>query len=219
MTIRVLHTIAGKPKYYFIFPVVVAVLFSTSLIQIPCPVCEGSGTLSQSIGMQNIRIVSIESRILDNVQDACTGYIVTSSNPIITVTNAGSETAMGYLSLHLIDLTNGQELAHQNLALEAAPNALTVLQSYVYFPYNTVDTPPEDMDIRVEVRADNIECSACNGSGHIGLSAYLLTRSYKDKLVGNILSQSEYSTEEWTILNGKKVLIGSPEWMDWMELN
>ena len=75
------------------------------------------------------------------------------------------------------------------------------------------------MDIEVEVRQDNVECIACSGSGHVSLNAYLLTRSYKDTFISNILSQSEYAEEEWTILNGKKVLIGSEEWMDWMELN
>ena len=214
-----LRKIAAKPKYYIIFPVLVAALFSTSIIQTPCPVCDGSGYLSQSVGMDSIKIVSIEPRILSTVQDACTGYIVTRANPVITVSNVGTETASGYLSLHLIDLSTNQELVTQNLALEAAPNTLTVLQSYVAFAYETVYTPPEEMDIEVEVRQDNVECIACSGSGHVSLNAYLLTRSYKDTFISNILSQSEYAEEEWTILNGKKVLIGSEEWMDWMELN
>ena len=77
------HKLFSKPKYYFIFPIVVAALFSTSLIQVACPVCGGAGVLSQSVGMQDVRVVSVDSRVLDSVQDACTNYIVTSADPII----------------------------------------------------------------------------------------------------------------------------------------
>ena len=47
------NKIFSKPKYYFIFPVLVAALLGTSLINVPYPVCGVAGALSQSVGMQD----------------------------------------------------------------------------------------------------------------------------------------------------------------------
>ena len=214
-----LRKIAGKPKYYFIFPVVIAALFCTSLIKVPCPVCGGEGTLSHSIGMENVRIVSIESRILSSKQDACTGYIVTRATPVFTVTNSGTEKAAGYLYLRLIDLKTGNTLISQHLAVEAAPNSLTVFESQIAFAYDTIDKPPEDMDIRAEVPLDNVPCIACDGRGKVSANSFLLTKSYKDMFISNVRSQSEYGPEDWVVVGGKRVLVGSKEWLDWMELS
>ena len=140
-----------KPEYYLIFPVVVAAFFSTSLIKVNCPVCDGAGTLCQSVGMADVTVVSSDSRILNSIQDACTSYIVTTADPIITVSNSGSQTAQGYLILNLIDTDTGKTLASQDMAVTADPNANTVLQSEITFAYNTTDTPPADMDIQSQV--------------------------------------------------------------------
>ena len=217
--VSAIRKIASKPKYYFIFPVVVAALFSASLIQVPCPVCGGTGTLSHSIGMENVRIISIESRILSSTQDACTGYIVTRAKPIITVTNTGTEAASGYLYLHLIDLASGETLISLHLAVEAAPNALTVLESQIAFAYDTVEKPPEDMDIKVEVVLDQVPCIACGGTGRVSLNSFLLTKSYKDTFISKVRNSSEYEPADWVVVGGQRVMVGSKEWLDWMELN
>jgi hypothetical protein len=218
--VNALRKIASKPKYYFIFPVVVAALFSTSFIQVPCPVCDGKGTIALSVGMDNVRIVSIESRIISTTQDACTSYVVVRANPIITVTNTSTEQATGYLKLNLIDLTTGNILVSQHLAVNAAPSALTVLQCDQFaFAYESVDKPPEEMDIQGEVVNENVPCLACSGTGKVSLNALLLTQSYKDDFITTTRSQSNYIVDDWTIINGQRVLIGSKEWLDWMELN
>ena len=68
------NSIFARPMYYFIFPVIVLALFGTSLVRVPCPVCGGTGSLSQSVDMQDVRVVSVESRILSSQQDACTPH-------------------------------------------------------------------------------------------------------------------------------------------------
>jgi hypothetical protein len=214
-----LHNIFGKPKYYFIFPVVVAVFFSTSLIKVPCPVCGGTGSLSQSVGMQDVRVVSIDSRILASVQDACTNYIVTSADPIININNVGTETAKGYLVLHLVDIKTGKTIISQDLAIEAGPNANTIVQSDVTFAYNTVDKPPADMEIQAEVFLGEVPCIACGGTGKVSLSTYLLNKSYKETFISNVLSQQQYGPGDWVLINGQNVQVGSKAWLDWMELD
>jgi hypothetical protein len=212
------HKLFSKPKYYFIFPIVVAALFSTSLIQVACPVCGGAGVLSQSVGMQDVRVVSVDSRVLDSVQDACTNYIVTSADPIIHINNVGTETAKGYLVLHLIDSKTGQTLAIQDLAIEASPNADSNLQSEVTFAYNTIDKPPADMEIQVEVYLGEVPCIACGGTGKVSLSTYLLDRSYKETFISSVLSQQDYGPGDWVVINGQNVQVGSQTWLQWMEL-
>ena len=214
-----LRRIGSKPKYYFIFPVLVVALFGTSLIKVPCPVCGGTGSLSQSVGMQDVQVVSVDARILGSIQDACTGYIVTHADPIIRVNNVGTETAKGYLVLNLIDSESGQTLFSQDLAITAGPNTVTVLQSEIAFAYNTLDTPPADLDIQAEVLLDNISCVACGGSGKVSLSTYLLTKSYKETFISNVLSQQQIGSGDWVVINGQNVQVGSKAWLDWMELN
>jgi hypothetical protein len=215
-TIRKLFS---KPKYYIVFPLVVAALFSTSLVRVPCPVCGGTGSISNSFGMENVRILSFESRILSSRQDACTGYIVTRALPVSLLSNTGSQEAKGYLYLHLIDLTTGQTLQSQHLPVDVPGNATTQLDSQVAFVYNSIDTPVDDMEIQAEVVLSAVPCLACGGKGTVSLNAYPLTRSYKDTFINQIRSSAEYVPEDWVIINGQRVAIGSKEWLDWMELN
>ena len=213
------NQLAGKPKYYFIFPVVAVAIFSLSLIQLPCPVCNGTGVLSHSVGMENVRIVSIESRILSSRQDACTGYIITKALPVFTITNTGTETASGYLYLHLIDVETNQTLISQHLAIEVGPNALTVIESAIGFAYTTVETLPNEMIIKADVVMDAVPCIACEGKGKVNASTFPLTKSYKDTFISKVRSQSEYGPEDWIVVGGHRVMAGSKEWLDWMELN
>jgi hypothetical protein len=202
-----------------VFPVVVLALFSTGLIKVQCPVDGGTGTLSQSVGMENLQVLSIESRVLSSEQDHCTNYIVTRADPIFTLSNTGTQTAKGYLVLHLYDLKTGQLLISQNMPVEAAPNSLTVLESEVSFGYNTIDRAPEDMDIKAEISLANIPCVPSGGTGRVSLSTYWLTKFYKDSVVSYTRSQQQYAVSDWVTVNGKVVQVGSKEWLDWMELS
>jgi hypothetical protein len=214
-----INRIFAKPKYYFIFPVMVLALFGTSLIRVPCPVCGGTGGLSQSVDMQDVRVVSVESRVLSSQQDACTNYIVTHADPIININNVNADTtASGYLVLHLVDIETGKTVASQDLAVTAAPNTTSILESEIYFAYNTVDTPPENLEIEAEVLLDSVPCIACNGTGRVSLTAYPLTRSYRDTFISTIVSQQQIGSGDWVTINGKNVQVGSKEWLDWMEL-
>ncbi len=216
---NVLHKFTRKPKYYLAFPVIVAALLSTSIIQVPCPVCHGTGYLSHSVGMENIRIVSVDSRILGSTQDACSGYIVTRAIPIFTVTNTSSTEAEGYLALHLVDLDTNKTLSSLNLAIKVAPNALSVIESRLAFAYNTADIPPEEMAIQAEVSLDNIPCIACNGKSKISANLFPLISSYEDSFVNIVRSSSEYGAQDWVVIGGQRVQIGSEEWLAWMELS
>lgn len=214
-----LQKIFSRPKYYFIFPVVVVALFSTSLVKVNCPVCSGAGTLSQSSGMADVSIVSTDARILNSVQDACTSYIVTTADPIITVSNSGTETAQGYLILTLIDTDTDKTLASQDLAITVHPNAVTSIQSEITFAYNTIGTPTTDMDIQTQVYLNNVPCIACSGTGKVSLNTYFLIKSYKDTFISNVVSEQQYAPGDWTIINGQRVQVGSQAWLDWMELS
>jgi hypothetical protein len=214
-----LQKLLSKPKYYILFPLLVGALLGTSLIQVKCPVCGGTGEITYSVGMDNVRILSFEPRILGTKQDACTGYIVTRAIPVITLSNSGSEDASGYLYLHLIDLATGQTLQSLHLAVEAPAKANTQFDSQIAFAYDSIDKPVEDMDIKAEVVLDAVPCLACAGKGTVSLNAYSLTKASRDNFINTVRSSSQYGPEDWVILNGQRVTIGSKEWMDWMELN
>jgi hypothetical protein len=170
--------------------------------------------------MQDVRVVSVESRILSSQQDACTNYIVTHADPVININNVATDAAAsGYLVLHLVDVESGTVLASQDLAVQAAPNTVSIIESEIYFAYNTVDTPPADLEIQAEVLLDTLPCIACGGTGRVSLTAYPLTRSYRDTFISNILSQQQIGSGDWVTINGQNVQVGSKAWLDWMELS
>jgi hypothetical protein len=127
-------------------------------------------------------------------------------------------TASGYLVLHLVDIETGETVASQDLAVRASPNTTSILESEIYFAYNTVDTPPENLEIKAEVLLDSVPCIACSGTGRVSLTAYPLTRSYRDTFISTIVSQQQIGSGDWVTINGKNVQVGSKEWLDWMEL-
>jgi hypothetical protein len=99
--------------------------------------------------MDKVKIVSVESRILDSIQDACTGYIVTQARPIITVFNLGTEDAEGWLTLTLVNMETGEDLAERHLAVKVSAETTAVLDSSIAFAFYSADIPPDDLEINV----------------------------------------------------------------------
>jgi len=216
-----LRKIANKPKYYFAFPIVVAAMVGANFIPVTCPVCSGSGVLSYSAGMEHVRVISVSSRIYSTTQDACTSYIVIKASPVFRISNPTEEHAAGYLVLRLINLANNDEIGVQNLRIEAPANALSTIESTVIFAYISYNIPPESMEIRAEVlRDDNVPCIACDGKSKVGLNTYPLAQAHRDTFVSIVRNSSDYGpVEDYVIVGGMRVVIGSKEWLAWMELD
>jgi hypothetical protein len=206
-----IRKLLSRPKLYFL--VVTPLLLATALIKIECPVCDGSGSIIGSVGMERVIVVTMEDRIIDSIQDACSGYVVTKARPVITVNNIGSDVAAGWLKINLVNLETKEELAVQYLPVEVSPSATSVLQSLLVFAFYSADIPPQNIGLKAEPLTGTVPDTVCGGTGKVTLNSYLLARAYQDKLVSLVQSEHEFGPD---LSHGEP---GSQEWLDWWELN
>lgn len=196
-----------------LFFVIVIALMATAFIKVDCPICGGEGSIEGSHNMGLVRVLRTESRIIDSVEDACSGYIVTKARPVINLNNLGTQTAKGWLKIDLIMHGNTAEpLATQYLAIELEGETVSSVQSLVVFAYYTGDLPNNDLDIKVSPMTGGITDTSCNGSGRVALNRYWLTSRFKKEITSEIQSQD---TLEPDMTHGGE---GSYEWLVWMEL-
>ncbi len=190
----------APPKFYFL--AVVPLLLATALIRVPCPVCHGVGTISESQNMDDIYIMSVDSMIFGYTKDACSMYVLVKSRPQVYVSNRGEEVAKGWLKMDLIDIRTEQVLAVQFLAIEVSANSFSILNYPLAFGYYSAEDPG-DMDIKASILNDNAPDIACDGHGTVPLNAYPLINAFKERLVQEVTESQEFrpdpreGTEEW----------------------
>ena len=206
-----IKALLSKPKLYFL--AIAPLLLATALIKVECPVCYGEGSVVGSVGMDRIHIVSTESRIIDSIQDACTGYIVTQARPIITVFNVATESAEGWLELTLVNADTGDKLATRHVPVTISGESTVVLNSLLAFAFYSADIPPENLEIVAEPLTDTVDDPVCNGSGRVSINTYFLAKAFKDRLVSTVQLEQEFGPD---LSHGEP---GSQEWLDWWELS
>ncbi len=196
-----------------IFFVVVIALVATAFIKVDCPICGGVGSIEGSRNMGMVRVIRTEDRIIDSVEDACSGYIVTKARPVIYLHNMGTETAKGWLKIDLLMHGNTEKpLATQYLGIELDGETSSTVQSLVIFAYYTGDLPNKDLSIKVSPMTGGITDTSCNGSGKVTLNKYWLTSRFKEDITSEIQEQEVLEPD---MSHGGE---GSHEWLVWMEL-
>jgi len=215
-----LRGVISKRRYYFVFSFVVVSMLATTVVPARCPVCNGVGVLSYTFGMECVRVVSVDSRIWNTTQDACTSYIVVKAAPVLMISNTSLDPSYGYLRLRLVDLADNQEVCALHLYIEVPANATSEIEAKVVFAYISPNFPPDRMAIMADVmRDDNVPCIACNGVCKVSLSTFPLTLAYKNTLVYIVRNSSEYGPEEDGVwVGGEWLVVGSDAWLSWMEL-
>ena len=200
-----------KPKFYFL--AIVPLLLATAIIKVDCPTCGGHGLVVGSSHMDAVRIISVEDRILDSTQDACTGYIVTKARPYITANNIGANDAEGWLTISLINTDNNECLAERHVPITIAATTSTVLNSLVVFAFYSADIPPKHLTLKVEALTGELPCPMCNGGGKTSLNTSFLANAVEAHVNTEIQSAVEFGPD---LSHGEP---GSKEWMDWWELS
>jgi len=201
----------AKPKFYFL--AIAPLLLATAIFRIDCPVCFGKGSVEGAKNMDTVRIVAVEPRILDSLQDACTGYIVTKARPHITAFNMGFEDSEGWLTVMLVNTDSGEILAEQYLPIAISTETTVVLDSLVIFAFYSADIPPKHLDLKIETLTGSVPDTTCNGSGKVGLNSYFLASAFRSKLMTEIRSEYDFGPD---LSHGEP---GSKEWLDFYELN
>jgi hypothetical protein len=180
----------AQPKLYFYL--VAPLLLATALFRTTCPVCEGRGTFAESVNMSQVRIISVDSRVLSIQMDACTLYVVVKTSPILSISNLSDQPAKGWLELDLWDTKTKEVLATQYLLVDLDGTTFANTEYPVAFGFPAVNALPSEVEIKAQVADDNAPCVACGGSGRIQLNVYFFAKASKDRLVQVIKEMQKF---------------------------
>ena len=169
-------------KKHLAFFTIVPLLLTTALLKVPCPVCEGKGTVSNT-GMNNVRVIDVASTIQDiYVMDTCLNYRIYEVDVTVTLQNDSSKQgARGFVRLVLIDNTRGKMLDDQIVVAEV-PAEKAVETSYSVYFLTLIDDP---IGARVDAAVLNgdVPDQVCSGTGKVALNSWPFYNATLDRLI------------------------------------
>jgi hypothetical protein len=181
MTLPWMRSKLKVQKKYLAFFTVVPLLAATAFIQVPCPVCSGSGVIS-STGMSDVVVTSLESVEQATFLVGCDTYRVYPYDITLTVQNEGDQDANGYVALILINTKTGKVLDTQYTVVDVAAGTLLQTKFAMSFMVSILEQP-DITEISAKVLNNNVPCDACVGSGKVALNSWPLLESMKQTLV------------------------------------
>ncbi len=188
-------------KKYIAFLTVVPLLMVTALVPVDCPVCEGDGFLSSMPGMENVKLTRIQSNEKDILRDACSMYLMYNYDIILSLTNEGSDTVVGFVKLVLIDFSEGEALSTQYTVIEIPGESTLDIAYNVWF--ETGLDEPLKTEVNAEVLIGEVPDKTCNGTGKLSLNTLFLADSLKSSFqeISRVelpfTSPSGWQWEEW----------------------
>lgn len=171
-------------KKYMAFFTVVPLLVLTGLIQMECPVCEGSGYVSGSPGMENVVIIKSEhnQRYVNRDMNMCGMYVMYLYDVQISAVNKGAEDTWGYVKLTLVDLKQGKVVDNQYVILEV-PAGMSLDVSFTVWFLSEEDILLLRDEVRCEVVIDEVPDITCRGKGRLPLNSWFVANGLKDTFI------------------------------------
>ena len=156
-------------KRYVAFFTAVPLLLLLAFIKAPCPICDGTGSVSTT-GMGEVKVVRVDSSLQSvGVVQGCLNYIVYTYNVTLNLRNAGKLIdANGYARLGLVDYKTSKLLGTQ-YALVTVPANMEIQTTFSTTFTVGLDAPTTTR-VTAEVLLNNAACQACNGMGKVALN-------------------------------------------------
>ena len=170
-------------KKHLAFFTVVPLLAATAFIQVPCPVCDGSGHVS-STGMAGVEVSSTKVTELTRFMAGCDSYRVYQYEITTVLENHNDyQEAAGYISFVLINSSTGQILDTQ-YGVAVVPAHTTVESTFTaYFQIVATVDMPNITSVGVKLLDGNVPDKACGGTGKVALNSFLLISNLKDNYI------------------------------------
>jgi hypothetical protein len=181
-------------KKYIAFLTIVPLLVVTAMINVECPVCGGTGSVVSLPAMENVEILSMESKEIEITRDACGTYMIYRYDVSFSVFNDGKEDAEGWLKLNLRELIHGNILDTQFVAIIVPGETIYNVTYNVWF--GTGLDVSEKTQVEAEVVIGDVPCSVSNGTGKISLNTFLLVNSLKDTYNKIVKEEVQYNPPE-----------------------
>jgi hypothetical protein len=176
--IKLISRVRFQKKYLAFFSIV-PLLIVTTLVEVDCPVCEGDGHMTSNPGMENVRIVEVESEEVATMYHACGMFLFYNYDVKITLENSGDEPAIGWLKMVLIDFVEGKPMDTQYKVIEVPEQTNAIVEYSVWFVSNHDEK--KVTEVATTTLTGDIPDETCNGTGKIPINTYPLISSLKDK--------------------------------------
>jgi hypothetical protein len=168
-------------KKHIAFLTLVPLFMLTGIVQMDCPVCEGTGEVSGAPGMENVSVLNVQSNQLyvSTDMNVCGYPAMYYYEVILTVANRGDEDTWGYVRLSLVDLNEGQLIDIQYVTVEVpAKTQLDVRHTLWFMSEEWIIFYRSEVQARIVL--DEVEDLACRGKGRLPLNKWLLANVVKD---------------------------------------
>jgi hypothetical protein len=171
-----------RQKKYIAFFTVVPLLLTTALVRVPCPVCHGTGTISNT-GMGQVELFGITSNIKSMyVVEGCFNYRIYEVDVTVTLQNNGDDQdAKGFVRLALIDDKQGKMLDDQIVVAEVP--MLTRIETTYSVVFLTLIDDPLGARVDARVLSGEVPDQVCGGSGSVSLNSWPFYNITLDRLV------------------------------------
>jgi hypothetical protein len=156
-------------KKYLAFGIIVPVLLATAFINVPCPVCQGTGEISTT-GMKDVTIVSYTFSLKTSKDIVgCVSYRLFVYDVVMTLKNVSPDIdAQGYILMGLVD-------AKTSLLLASQPRVVVVPKDTQYtlafsITFTTSLESSTDTTLTGKTIDTPIKCPVCGGTGKLALN-------------------------------------------------
>ncbi len=182
------------------FFLAVPLLAVTSVATAACPVCDGTGTLDTTPGMEDVKIQEYDTWEWRITRDACGLFILYYWDVDIRLVNEGEEEVEGWVKHTLYDITSDDKpvIDEQYRPISLSGEAI-VDESYTVVFGTGVDAWGKT-DIEVEIMEGDIPDPTCDGTGRVPSNVWIFADGLKDSLEEAIRDEMEYTppqTIDW----------------------
>ena len=182
-----------RPKTTVFFTLVL-LLSVTAFIKVPCPVCDGSGSVSGIPGSEKLSILDTKSQEIKVQRDSCGIYTVFRYKVDVRLLNEGGEDVSGWMKLTLIDPSKDEEsgLLDTQYVQISVPAGSVSNESFTVSFGSGLDQFGTTI-VKSEIVIGNVPCAACEGSGNISLNLLPFVSSLKTYLNERVQEISPYT--------------------------
>jgi len=177
-------------KKYIAFFTAIPLLVFASFINLPCPICGGSGEVEISPGIENVHVMRVQGSEITSVKNVCEMYTIFQYEMNIRLTNIGFEDVDGWLKLVLRDYSKGAMLDRQYVAVRIPAETTTEVSFNVWF--RTGFEIPITIEVHAETVTDNVSDDVCKGSGRLPLNLWLMASNLRGALGEAAHKQQEF---------------------------
>ena len=180
-------------KKYIAFLTLVPILLLTAVIQMDCPVCDGTGYVLGAPGMEDVSLVDIDydQRYVNRDMNMCGMFVMYLYDVTLSVVNKGLEDTWGYVKLTLVDLVEGQVVGSEYVIL-AVPGNTSLDVSFVVWFRSLEDFYLLRDKVTAEIVLDEVSDMTCSGKGRLALNTWLVVIVLEDSLVELGREQAQY---------------------------